>query len=105
MAFVDKRETALKSPNMEPLGLRRALKDLSDSGNVISEVVTDAHTQVPPILSTVFVLFNAQVLLNAHPLSPEAAFQTEPVHTAREGMLIPLLQLTGLCKRRLFCGQ
>ena len=51
MAFVDKRETALKSPNMEPLGLRRALKDLSDSGNVISEVVTDAHTQVPPILS------------------------------------------------------
>ena len=27
IAFVDKRETQLKSPNMEPLGLRRALVD------------------------------------------------------------------------------
>jgi hypothetical protein len=51
ISFVDKRETALKSPNMEPVGLKRALHEIQESGNNISEVVTDAHSQVPPILS------------------------------------------------------
>ena len=48
--FVDKREAALKSPNMEPLALRRALTGLLGAGISIAEVVTDAHVQIPKLL-------------------------------------------------------
>ena len=48
--FVDKREVDLKSPNMEPLGLRRALQALQADDLKIVEVVTDAHVQIPKIL-------------------------------------------------------
>ena len=52
--FVDKREAALKSPNMEPLALRRALTGLLTgllgAGMSIVEVVTDAHVQIPKLL-------------------------------------------------------
>ena len=48
--FVDKRQTNLKSPNMEPLGLRNVLGQLKDAGLTITEVVTDAHSQIPPVL-------------------------------------------------------
>ena len=48
--FVDKREAALKSPNMEPLALRRALTGLLGAGMSIVEVVTDAHVQIPKLL-------------------------------------------------------
>ena len=42
---VDKRETALKSVNMEKLGLERSLTLLG--GNLqISEIVADAYTQI-----------------------------------------------------------
>ena len=47
---VDKREVQLKSPNMERLGLERALDELKRLGFHIAEVVTDAHIQVPPVL-------------------------------------------------------
>ncbi len=48
--FIDKREAALKSPNMEPLALRRALTGLLGAGMSIVEVVTDAHVQIPKLL-------------------------------------------------------
>ena len=47
---VDKREVGLKSPNMEKLGLERALDELKSLGFNIVEMVTDAHIQVPPVL-------------------------------------------------------
>ena len=39
--IVDKREVELKSPNMERLGLRRALNYLTSCSVVVDEVVTD----------------------------------------------------------------
>ena len=48
---IDKREVDGKSPNMEPEGLRRILQNLQGVGITILEVVTDAHVQIPPILS------------------------------------------------------
>ena len=51
IACIDKREVDGKSPNMEPAGLRRALQDLQDNGFTLREMVTDAHSQIPPILS------------------------------------------------------
>ena len=40
--IVDKREVALKSPNMERLGLKRSLENLRKSSVTLSELVTDA---------------------------------------------------------------
>ena len=51
MKSVDKREVDGKSPNMEPEALRRCLRNLNGVGLTIEEVVTDAHIQIPPILS------------------------------------------------------
>ena len=48
--FVDKREADLKSPNMEPIGLRRSIEALKGDGLIITEVVTDAHVQITQIL-------------------------------------------------------
>ena len=48
--FVDKREAALKSPNMEPLTLRRALTGLQGARICIAEVVTDTHVQISKLL-------------------------------------------------------
>ena len=47
---VDKRETALKSVNMEKVALERSLALLA--GQVtISELVTDAHVQIAALIS------------------------------------------------------
>ena len=48
---VDKREANLKSTNMEVMGLRKALLFLQERGLTVAEVVTDAHPQIPPLLS------------------------------------------------------
>ena len=51
VVMVDKREVDLKSPNMEPAGLCKALTFLIDKeGFKVAELVTDAHPQIPPIL-------------------------------------------------------
>ena len=47
---VDKREVGGKSPNMEAFGLRKVLQELTQKGFTVKEMVTDAHSQVPPIL-------------------------------------------------------
>ena len=47
---VDKRETSLKSVNMEKLALQRSLELLSGK-EVISMLVTDAHIQIAAYLS------------------------------------------------------
>ena len=46
METVDKREVALKSPNMEREGFKKSIDTLINKGVKISEVVTDASTQV-----------------------------------------------------------
>jgi len=46
---VDKREVNLKSLNMEKLGLQRSLTLLAGTVNV-TELVTDAHTQIAAFL-------------------------------------------------------
>ena len=48
---VDKRETQLKSPNMEKLGWERAVATLKDANVEISEMVTDAHLQITAEMS------------------------------------------------------
>ena len=55
---IDKRETGGKSPNMEPLALRQGLVDLHGMGFTILEIVTDAHSQIPPILSKFSFSYN-----------------------------------------------
>lgn len=51
MAVVDKRETGLKSGNMEKLGFERALINLIDKGVNVAEVVTDQHIQIASLMS------------------------------------------------------
>lgn len=46
METIDKREVALKSPNMEREGFKKSIDTLITKGIKISEVVTDASTQV-----------------------------------------------------------
>lgn len=46
MDTVDKRDVALKSPNMEREGFKKSMDTLIRNGVKISEVVTDASTQV-----------------------------------------------------------
>lgn len=50
MAVVDKRETGLKSGNMEKLGFERALINLIDKGVNVAEVVTDQHIQIASLM-------------------------------------------------------
>ena len=47
--FVDKRETELKSPRMEKLGLQRALASIQKKIKVI-ELVTDASISISAML-------------------------------------------------------
>jgi hypothetical protein len=51
LAIVDKRECALKSTNMEKLGLQRAMAELTSKDLVIKELVTDAHPQIRAMMS------------------------------------------------------
>ena len=51
VVMVDKREVDLKSPNMEPAGLCKALTFLIDKEGF---KVADAHPQIPPILRVWF---------------------------------------------------
>ena len=46
IAVTDKREANLKSPNMELLGLKKYLKQLSNLGIEVEEVTTDAYPQI-----------------------------------------------------------
>jgi len=50
---VDKREVNLKSPNMEKVGLQKSLTLLAGTLNV-TELVTDAHTQIAAFLRKSF---------------------------------------------------
>lgn len=53
---VDKRETNLKSPNMEALGLQKAMRKLQVDHTVhIKEITTDAHVQIRAKLSKWFL--------------------------------------------------
>ena len=47
---VDKRETELKSPRMEKIGLQRSLAALADEASIV-ELVTDASTSIAAIMS------------------------------------------------------
>lgn len=51
LAIVDKRECALKSTNMEKLGLQRAMAEVTSKDLVIKELVTDAHPQIQAMMS------------------------------------------------------
>ena len=62
---VDKRETALKSVNMEKVALERSLALLA--GQVtISELVTDAHVQIAAFIGvlscSIFYMLGQQVI-------------------------------------------
>lgn len=48
---VDKRETDLKSGNMETLGFQRSLANLLKAGLLVKEVVTDAAPAVSGLMS------------------------------------------------------
>lgn len=50
MEIVDKREVGLKSPNMEKLGLQRAIASIQSDGLTIAEIVTDAHIQIASMM-------------------------------------------------------
>lgn len=50
LEVVDKREANLKSPNMEPLGMRRTMAALTENGVEVAEIVTDAHPQITSIM-------------------------------------------------------
>ena len=47
---VDKREVGLKSPNMERLGLVRALQYMESQSVVVHEIVTDASNTLKATL-------------------------------------------------------
>ncbi len=49
--FVDKRQTHLKSPNMEKEGLIKALKEVKAMGIVVKELVTDGHIAIAKMMS------------------------------------------------------
>lgn len=48
---VDRREVDFKSPNMEREGFKRCMAELENFGLKPTEVVTDAHPQIPTIMS------------------------------------------------------
>ena len=47
---VDKRETDMKSPRMEKIGLQRSLAALADEASVV-ELVTDASNSIASMIS------------------------------------------------------
>jgi len=51
MVIIDKRETGMKSTNMEKLALQRGLQNLQSRGLKVAELVTDAHTQIAKMMS------------------------------------------------------
>lgn len=51
MEVVDKREVQAVSVNMEKLGFIKGLEGLQDKGVAVTEVVTDAHSQITALLS------------------------------------------------------
>ena len=51
LQVVDKRETNLKSPNMELKGLQKVLTHLAVNHLKVVEIVTDAHPQIVALLS------------------------------------------------------
>ena len=48
---IDKRETGLKSPNMELMGLNKVRGHLEKKKITVVEIVTDAHPQIMAMLS------------------------------------------------------
>lgn len=57
LQIVDKREVALKSPNMEKEGLIKCLASMAESGILIGELVTDAHRQIACFMRKLFFIF------------------------------------------------
>lgn len=49
MTITDKRETQLKSTNMEKLGLQKCLREVRDLH--VTELTTDAHPQITKFMS------------------------------------------------------
>ena len=63
MVFVDKRETGLKSPNMEAFGYQKGLDELLEKSMNVKAVVTDGHVQIASIMSKYFMETNGTVNL------------------------------------------
>ena len=51
VGFVDKRQTAMKSPNMEIKAFKDGLAALEANNIKVVEVVTDAHTSIAKYMS------------------------------------------------------
>ena len=62
---IDKREVALKSPNMEKMGWERSLELLLKNKICISEMVTDAHVQITAEMSKL-IYFGYNIILKAN---------------------------------------
>lgn len=60
MAIIDKRQTSLKSVNMEKLGLIQCLDELEEKGMAVKELVTDAHLQIQAFMSKQLIFFYTQ---------------------------------------------
>lgn len=50
MEIIDKRETQLKSGQMEVKGFRKTMDDIRGAGVEVTEIVTDAHPQISAIM-------------------------------------------------------
>lgn len=51
MAFIDKRNTKLKSPLMEMAGFQKGLESLLQKSLNVEAVVTDGHMQIGALMS------------------------------------------------------
>ena len=53
--IINKRETDMKSTNMEREGLKRALEQLETAGVKVEEVVTDASTTITAFVGKYYI--------------------------------------------------
>ena len=60
VGFVDKRETGMRSPNMEIKAFKEGLSSMEDSGLRVKEVVTDAHPSIAKYMSMFIFLFHGR---------------------------------------------
>ena len=51
VGFVDKRQTAIKSPSMEMKAFKDGLAAMEENQLQVSEVVTDAHSSITKYMS------------------------------------------------------
>ena len=55
---INKREVALRSPNMEREGMQRCLDFLLAKGLTVEELITDASSSVAKMLGMIIILCN-----------------------------------------------